>query len=105
MLVRVGLDIVAGRAIDWKEVGRRLESHREKIQQTWVSLHINANDRFHDPAMLTKAREWFADDGPARALREHSLYAGVVNVAGAPMAFKAPADVIERAQAEEALAI
>jgi len=105
MLVRVGLDIVAGTTIDWSEVGKRLQSHREKIQETWVGLHINADEKIANPELLAKARKWFADDGQARALREHALYAGVINVIGQPMAFKSPVDVIDRAMAEEALTI
>jgi AbiV family abortive infection protein len=105
MLVGVGLDIVAGRVIDWKEVGRRLESHREKLAQTWISLHINANEAFDDPTMLAKARTWFAADGPAVTLREHSLYAGVISMPNLPTTFRAPADVIDESRAFEGLAI
>jgi len=105
MLVGVGLDIRAGRTIDWNEFGKRFESHREKIQQIWIGLHINANEKIADSELLAKARRWFASDGTAKERREHALYAGVVNVAGEPMAYRSPADVIDYATAEEALTI
>lgn len=105
MLVGVALDIIAGRTVDWKEVGKRLESHPEKIQQTWIGLHINADEKIADPELLAKARKWFSADGAARVLREHALYAGVVNLPGEPMTFKSPAEVIDQAMAEEALMI
>src|SRR5712691_2840224 len=105
MLVGVAHSIIAGRTVDWKDVGKRLESHREKIQQTWVGLHINADEKIADPELLAKARKWFSDDGPAKSLREHALYAGVISMPGEPMAFKSPAEVIDQTMAEEALAI
>jgi AbiV family abortive infection protein len=105
MLVGAAHDIIAGRTIDWKEVGKRLESHREKIEQTWIGLHINADEKIADAELLAKARNWFSPNGPARVLREHALYAGVVNMPGMAAAFKSPAEVIDTAVAEQALAI
>lgn len=78
MLVGVAHDIIVGRTIDWKEVGKR------QIQQTWIGLHINANEKISNPELLVKAREWFSPDGDAMLLREHALYAGVVNRSGEP---------------------